>query len=241
MGRHAWTVTTKQALGADCRRRHRPARFTVGIANPGNVLNTVTHATATISVTPTSGFAMILMVTLDVFNPSASAPPFGAFDTPANGVTGVTGSIPVTGWALDDVSVSNVKIYRNCLSIDSAATCQNVQGASVVFIGDASFVPGARPDVEALYPAYPAANRSGWGYLLLTNTLPHVTAPTNPSGGQGTLTLLAYATDSDSNRTLLGQKVITLDNDHGTQPFGAIDSPAQGGAVPDGPPTSAGW
>ncbi|MCP4220478.1 MAG: BACON domain-containing protein, partial [bacterium] len=38
--------------------------------------------------------------------------PFGAFETPINGST-VSSSVPVTGWALDDVDVQSVKIYRS--------------------------------------------------------------------------------------------------------------------------------
>ena len=102
----------------------------------------------------------------------------------------------------------------------------------MVFIGDATFIAGARPDVEALYPPDPGANRAGWGYLMLTNMLPHVTAPSNPSGGgQGPLTLFAFATDVGGITALLGQKAITLDNDHGTKPFGGIDTPSQGGTA----------
>src|SRR5207344_1342043 len=101
--------------------------------------------------------------------------------------------------------------------------------------------PGARPDVEALNPSYPLAYRAGWGYLLLTNMLPHVTAPTNPGGGgQGPMTLFAYATDVEGNRVLLGQRNITLDNDHGVKPFGGIDTPSQGASV-SGVVTNFGW
>nr|NIM13762.1 hypothetical protein [Candidatus Aminicenantes bacterium]NIM80428.1 hypothetical protein [Candidatus Aminicenantes bacterium]NIN19821.1 hypothetical protein [Candidatus Aminicenantes bacterium]NIN43697.1 hypothetical protein [Candidatus Aminicenantes bacterium]NIN86447.1 hypothetical protein [Candidatus Aminicenantes bacterium] len=38
-------------------------------------------------------------------------PPFGSFDTPIDGST-VASSIAVTGWALDDTGIDNVKIYR---------------------------------------------------------------------------------------------------------------------------------
>ena len=45
------------------------------------------------------------------------------------------------------------------------------------------------------------------------------------------MTLFAYATDVDNHRVLLGQRTITLDNDHGAKPFGGIDTPSQGGTV----------
>src|SRR5438105_3676651 len=76
--------------------------------------------------------------------PSSARLPFGAFDTPTDGATGVAGSIGVTGWALDDTGVTNVRIYRNCLpGIDAPSSCQEIAGNSVVFIGDAAFLPGA--------------------------------------------------------------------------------------------------
>ncbi|MCP5046649.1 MAG: hypothetical protein GY940_05730, partial [bacterium] len=38
-------------------------------------------------------------------------PPFGSFDTPIDNLT-ARGSMPVTGWALDDSGIDTVKIYR---------------------------------------------------------------------------------------------------------------------------------
>jgi hypothetical protein len=158
---------------------------------------------------------------------SGAAPPFGAFDTPANGAGGITGAIPVTGWALDDVEVTTVQIYRN------PVTGEPTQPNGKVYIGDATFVPGARPDVESAYPGYPFANRAGWGYMLLTNFFP-------PNSGNGTYTLYAYAIDGLNQSTLLGSKTITLDNAHATKPFGTLDTPGQGQTV-SGTITVFGW
>ena len=94
------------------------------------------------------------------------SPPFGNYATPTNGAT-VASSIPVTGWVLDDVGIQSVKIYRGTGLSDR------------IFIGDAVFSKGARPDVEAAYPGYPQNDRAGWGYMLLTNFL--------PNGGTGRL------------------------------------------------------
>ena len=85
----------------------------------------------------------------------------------------------------------------------------------------AIFVEGARPDVEAGYPAFPFNYRAGWGYMLLTNFL--------PAQGNGTYKLYAFATDKEGNQVLLGTKTITCDNAHAVKPFGTIDTPAQGG------------
>ena len=147
-------------------------------------------------------------------SPSSGTSPFGSFDTPVNGST-VRSSIPVTGWALDDVGVNNVKIYRLPVGTESG-------GANgLVYIGDANFVEGARPDVAQAYPGYPQNSRAGWGYMMLTNFL--------PNNGNITVTLYAIAADGDGQQTQLGQKTITCDNANAIKPFGAIDTPLQGG------------
>ena len=76
---------------------------------------------------------------LAVYAPGSTSAPFGNFDTPINGST-VSGSIPVTGWVLDDIGVTSVTIYRQ-------------DGGGDILIGDAVFVDGTRPDVEALEDA----------------------------------------------------------------------------------------
>ena len=52
------------------------------------------------------------------------------------------------------------------------------------------------------------------------------------TGGQGQFTVFAYAVDIEGYRTLIGQSTINLDNNHATLPFGAIDTPDQGGVIP---------
>ena len=76
------------------------------------------------------------------------------------------------------------------------------------------------------------------GYLLLTNMLPHQINGT-ASGGQGTFTFHATAT-MGATLIEIGNKRVTADNDHATRPFGAIDTPTQGGAV-SGVYANFGW
>jgi hypothetical protein len=146
-------------------------------------------------------------------------PPFGFFATPIDGAN-VYSSIPVTGWALDDSGVENVKIYR-------------VQGNTETYIGDATLVEGARPDVAAAFPDYPNNTRAGWGYMLLTNFL--------PNGGNGTYQIRAIATDGVGKSTTLGTKTIYCDNANAVKPFGAIDTPGQGGTASGGSFVNWGW
>lgn len=149
---------------------------------------------------------------LNIVPSGTSGAPAGTFETPLDNATGVSGSIAVTGWAVDDVEVTRVRILREPVAGETAG--------QLVFIGDAVFVDGARPDVAAAFPTWPRNTRAGWGYLLLTNFL--------PNQGNGPFRLHAYAEDADGHSTLLGSKTIACDNAGATRPFGAIDTPAQG-------------
>jgi hypothetical protein len=146
-------------------------------------------------------------------------PPFGSFDTPIDGST-ICSSIPVTGWALDDTGIDSVKIYRE-------------QGKDLVYIGDVVFVEGARPDVFAAYPGYPNNIKAGWGYMMLTNLL--------PNSGNGPFVLHAIATDVVGKTTTLGTKTIHCDNANAVKPFGAIDTPTQGGSASGSSFINWGW
>ena len=161
----------------------------------------------------------IITVYLTVYKTGTASAPFGSFDTPVNGSI-VMSSIPVTGWALDDIGVKRVKIYRK-------------NGSNLVYIGDAVFVEGARPDVEQAYPDFPNCYKAGWGYMMLTNSL--------PSGGNGSFTLHAIATDMEGNPVTLGTKTIICDNANAVKPFGAIDTPAQGGTASGRNYVNFGW
>jgi Leucine-rich repeat (LRR) protein len=145
--------------------------------------------------------------------------PFGSFDTPIGGST-VSSSIPVTGWALDDTGIKDVKIYRE-------------QQQDLIYIGTALQVEGARPDVAIAYPNYPNNTKAGWGYMMLTNFL--------PNSGNGTFVLHAIATDVMGKTTTLGIKTIYCDNANAIKPFGAIDTPAQGGTASGSSYVNWGW
>ncbi|UCH92443.1 MAG: hypothetical protein JSV88_19390, partial [Candidatus Aminicenantes bacterium] len=52
-----------------------------------------------------------------------------------------------------------------------------------------------------------------------------------PNNGNGTYTLYAKATDAEGHQVTLGSKTINCDNANAVKPFGAIDTPAQGGTA----------
>ncbi len=161
-----------------------------------------------------------ILVTLRVYGPKGPHPltarPFGFFETPGEGAT-VRGSVPFTGWALDDIEVVSVKL---CLGNCKDST----------YIGEATFVEGARPDVAQVYPEYPYCNRAGWGYLMLTNAL-----------DDGTYVVHAEAGDREGKWVTLGTKTITIDNANAVKPFGTIDTPAPGGTASGSNYRVLGW
>jgi hypothetical protein len=159
------------------------------------------------------------------------ADPVGSFDTPIDNVTGVVGAVPVTGWALDNIEVSHVDIFREPVTGESPGT--------LVFVGTATFVAGARPDVANQFPNTPFQFRAGWGYQMLTNVLPNSSGAGAP--GNGTYKLHAIAFDRGGLQTELGTKTISVDNAHAAPPFGTIDTPAQGGTISGADSINFGW
>ncbi len=199
-----------------------PALVTVSI-NPSGLLPGTYYGTITVAVPQAVNSPQVVNVTLIVYRSSPKNLPRGVFDTPISGST-VTGSIPVTGWAIDNIGIENVKIYRNPVT---------GEGDGLVYIGDAIFVEGARPDIEAAFPGYPNNYKAGWGYLMLTNAL--------PGQGNGNFILYAKTTDKEGNTVTLGSKTIKCDNAHAVKPFGALDTPVQGGAASGSSYVDFGW
>ncbi|MGH9665223.1 MAG: hypothetical protein ACRD9L_12430, partial [Bryobacteraceae bacterium] len=195
-------------------------------------INASPGPSGTITVTAIGGTNAPQQIQVNVAGVVA-AKPFGSFDTPGNNTTGIAGAIPVTGWALDNVEASTVGIWREPAPNEAASP------NGLVFIGNAVFVAGARPDVQAAYPNLPFNYRAGWGYMLLTNLLVN----SNGSGplGNGTYKLHALVTNQIGQIVDLGAHTITVDNAHASKPFGTIDTPAQGSTVSGNAYVNFGW
>jgi len=86
-------------------------------------------------------FILIWIFLLFSLSAFGDDPPFVSFDTPVHGST-VSGSVSVSGRAVDDVGVQSLKIYRDPVT---------GEGPGLVYIDDAVFVEGIRPDIAALY------------------------------------------------------------------------------------------
>ena len=158
---------------------------------------------------------------LSIKSAATAAAPLGVFETPLNNATNLSGAIPVTGWATDDIGIARVQIFRDPVA---------GEGSSEIYIGDAIRVAGARPDIAAR--GTPGGRSAGWGYMLLSNVLPGL--------GNGTFTFSAYVDDVEGHRTLLGRRTVAFNNSGATRPFGTIDEPAQGQTV-NGTVVNRGW
>jgi len=223
-GTLTWTAASNQSwLSVAPASGSGPGVIQISVNSGGLPVGTWT-GTITISDPNASNSPQTVNIGLSIKGAGQSGPPFGEFSTPTDGTTGVTGAIPVTGWVVDDVEAATVKIYREPVA---------GEGPGLVFIGDAIFVEGARPDIETAFPGYPINYRAGWGYMLLTNFL--------PNQGNGSYKLHAFASDKEGNQVLLGSKTITAANAMAVKPFGTIDTPVQGGPASGTAFINFGW
>jgi hypothetical protein len=207
--------------------------FTVTVQSSTFPSPSLQNATVTVSSGGVSNSPQTVQVSVNVFNPPSATPPVGSFDTPANNSTGIAGAVPVTGWSLDSVETTKIDIWREPLAGETP------QSFGLIYIGDATFVDGARPDVAASFSTYPLNTRAGWGYMLLTNFLPNNGG--SPGLGNGTYNLHAIAHNPLGLTTDLGTRTITVDNAHASRPFGTIDTPGQGGTASGSSFVNFGW
>ena len=234
-GSVAWTASpTRPWLRVSPASGTGPATISVSVA-PGSGLPASGAVEGAISlsfagsVTPGS----TIVVTLQMLRPAEAVPPTGVIDTPVDNTAGVTGAIPVTGWALDDIEIDSVSICRAAVAGEPAGPDARCGGSPQVFLGPGVFIDGARPDVHAAYPNYPLSSRAGWGFMVLTNML--------PGQGNGKYQFWVYARDREGGTKVLGARTITCDNAHALKPFGTIDTPLQGGLVSGSDYVNFGW
>jgi hypothetical protein len=188
-----------------------------------------TSSVVTVSSCSSTFNAASVGVVVRVLN--SSLPPTGSVDSPAQG-SGVSGSVPVTGWVADDIQVSRVTVCRDPVGAEPNTPNALCANQPKIYIGDGVLVDDARPDIEAAF-ALPFNYRGGWGYLMLSNFL--------PNGGTGTFNIFVYATDKEGFVTQIGAKTIIGQNNVATAPFGAIDTPNQGETICGNNYVNFGW
>jgi len=212
----SWSASTGQPwLNVSPSSGAGPATITISV-DAAALSGTMTGGSGTIDIAASNGpVPKRLNVGLRIFDETTeiTQPPGGKLDIPTDNSFGLSGAIPMGGWAIDDVGIARVQLYRNAVA---------GEGAGPIYLGDATRVRGARPDVVA-YSSSPGVRSAGWGFMILSNVL--------PNGGNGTFTLYAVAEDVEAHRTLIGQTVVTFDNTNSIRPFGTIDIPMQGGTV----------
>jgi hypothetical protein len=179
-------------------------QFTIAVAtSPGLPATGPATATITIRSEEALNSPQTTQVNLELFSGTETKPPFGSFDAPADGAT-LQGSIAISGWALDDIGVDRVEIWRDLVPGETTEPRRDPgPGNGKVFLATAAFVEGARPDVAKVH-ARPFNYRAGWGHVLPTDGL--------WNGGNGTYTLYAVAYDKEGRSSILGRKTITVSN-----------------------------
>ncbi len=251
-GPFTWTATATQPwIQVSPASGSGAGTVNVNIVDTGNLPSSGTLSGTISFSAPGAVNAPTILVTLTLQAPGATAPPFGAFDVPT-GATDVSGSVVVGGWALDDVEIDRVEVFRDLVPGETDPPTPLPQGhpaTGKIYLATAEvvrtrpfgpdtalFVDGARPDIEAAFPTYPWNGRAGWGYLMLTWGL--------PNQGTGTYTLHAYARDREGQYAKLGERRFTSDNRAAAavaqKPFGAIDAPYPGEVV-SGIKLTGGW
>jgi subtilisin family serine protease len=233
-GTVTWVATSNQPwLQVSPSTGTGPATLSLSIVPTGLPAVGVVNGAISFTVTGASNTPGPINVTLKLMLNGTSVNPFGVVDTPPENTTGVTGAVPFTGWALDDVEVANITICRAAVAGEAAGADGRCGGAAQIFVGDGVFIEGARPDVQAAYSTYPRNTAGGWGFMVLTNML--------PNQGNGTFVLYVYARDREGHVVLLGTRTMTCTNAQATKPFGTIDTPGQGDTVSGSQYVNFGW
>ena len=141
-------------------------------------------------------------------NNSIGQAPLGFIDVPGpKNFAGASGSFPVLGWAIDDVSVDHID-FKVDGGIVATAIGHGLPGSTALY----GF---ARPDVRTAYPDVPSSLYSG--FIANIDT-------THFIGGVHTLEV--RATDNTGANASLGTRSIQIVNNQGNLgPFGWLDFP----------------
>jgi len=190
----------------------RPGCPNVGFSYSLNT-STLSAGSHTITVTATDSDG-----TPDTGSSSVSVyvqapPPTVYIDAPASG-SAVSGTVTVSGWAVDNASVVGTAISGVQVKVDGTIVGTATYGSS-------------RPDVCAVYPGRAGCPNVGFSYALNTSAL-----------SAGSHTIMVTATDSDGSPDS-GSSSVTV-TVQAPLPTVYIDAPAQGSAV-SGTVTVSGW
>ena len=87
-------------------------RAAVALLTPGFYAGEIRIVSSVAPSTP-----RLLRVQLRITDATTTTyPPFGVLDIPRHGTVGLSGAVPVGGWAADDVGIARVQIFRNSVA-----------------------------------------------------------------------------------------------------------------------------
>lgn len=138
--------------------------ITVSVSANGVPASGTVNGTLVITYNGATTSSATVDVALRLQPNGGSASPFGFVDTPAQNATGVIGAIPVTGWALDDIQIEAVAVCRAPVAGEGAGPEARCGGQAQVYLSDAVFIEGARPDLPRSLPYLSTQRRSGLGH-----------------------------------------------------------------------------
>jgi hypothetical protein len=161
----------------------------------------------TIKVTEAGSSKVFDLASVLVFSDLTNQAPFGFIDSPSASQTGVSGTLPVFGWAADDSgSIDHIdilvdgKIVAGAVGTGKPST--GVYGLS-------------RPDVFAVFPDVPNSQNSG--FLANIDTTAFI---------DGVHVISARAFDAQGASGVLGSRTVQIiNNGSNLPPFGYLDVP----------------
>jgi hypothetical protein len=114
--------------------------------------------------------------------PADNLAPFGALETPDHRAT-LNNTATGSGWALDNVAIGTIEVL-----VDNNKVAEAIYGLN-------------RPDIGAVWGAFPNAGRSGFSFTFDTTRL-----------SNGDHTLVVRLIDTSGNATVIGSRTIVLQN-----------------------------
>jgi hypothetical protein len=169
----------------------------------------------TIRVTETGNTKTFDIATVTVFvsTANANAVPFGALESPGSDGVVLSGSFPITGWAVDDSGTID--------HIDFLVDGNVVAGSVGVGRSGSALYGIPRPDIFALYPDVPNSFNSGFLANIDTTAFQ-----------DGVHRVSVRAFDSQGGSNLLGTRTVMITNVGTTlAPFGFLDAPQDEGSL----------